>query len=45
MMMVILWVYIYALGEKIYNMNISDAVNFDKLGNFVKIHQILEKIR
>ena len=31
------------LGEKIYNMDISDAVNFDKLGDFVKIHQILEK--
>ena len=31
------------LGEKIYNMDINDAVNFDELGNFIKIHEILEK--
>ncbi len=31
------------LGEKIYNMDINDAVNFDKVGNFIKIHEILEK--
>ena len=31
------------LGDKIYNMNIDEAINFNDLGNFVKIHEILEK--
>ena len=31
------------LGEKIYNMDIDEAINFDQLGSFVKIHEILEK--
>ena len=31
------------LGEKIYNMDINNAVNFTTLGNFQKIHDILEK--
>ncbi len=31
------------LGDKIYNMDINNAVNFSALGNFQKIHDILEK--
>ena len=31
------------LGEKIYNMNIDKAIDFNELGNFVKIHELLEK--
>ena len=31
------------LGDKIYNMNIANAINFSELGNFNKIHEILEK--
>lgn len=31
------------LGDKIYNMNMAEAINFNDLGNFVKIHEILEK--
>ena len=31
------------LGDKIYNMDIADAINFNQLGSFTKIHEILEK--
>ena len=31
------------LREKIYNMNIDDAINFNEIKNFQKIHELLEK--
>lgn len=31
------------LGEKIYNMDVSKADNYDELGSFAKIHELLEK--
>lgn len=31
------------LKEKIYNMNIDDAINFNEIKNFQKIHELLEK--
>lgn len=31
------------LGEKIYNMDIDEAISFEQVGSFLKIHELLEK--